>query len=215
MNALIAIANTFTVKPLNKMRSVAAAIAIAAAVTLITRTGMTATEDQVSWFAAFWIDIRFFTIWTNLLVGGVSGAIALGYNVPHWLSAGTALSIGLVAGVYHALLAAGRALVGLDWVIDGMLHTVVPLAFIVLWIFALPKADLRWGNLLIWSAYPTLYSAYAIVRGAIDGTYPYFFLNPAELGFVGVAAWVGTLALVFVGAGALIISGARWALSRA
>lgn len=81
---------------------------------------------------ALWIDYRFFTIWANTLVGLVCAAIALGRVPPHWLTAGPALAIALVAGVYHALLAEGRNLTCLDLVVDAMLHSVVPAGFIFL-----------------------------------------------------------------------------------
>ena len=64
-------------------------------------------------------------------------------------------------------------------------------------------------------AYPTVYSIYAIGRGMVDGTYPYFFLNISELGFGGVAIWVAGLAGVFLVAGAVIIFAVKALSSRA
>jgi hypothetical protein len=183
-----------------------AVIALAVVVTLVVRIGMTMQENDASVLAAVWIDYRFFTIWTNTFVGLVCGAIALGRVPPHWLTAGPALAIALVAGVYHALLAEGRNLTGLDLVVDTMMHTAIPAAFIALWIFALPKGRLAWRDLLIWSAYPILYSVYAIARGAADGVYPYFFLDVGQLGFGGVGLWVAGLAAVFLFGGAIMVA---------
>ena len=194
---------------MSKTRAVAAIIALAVAVTLAVRLNMTVQENGASILGAAWIDYRFFTIWTNTLVGIVAVGIAMGRAVPQWLTAGSALAIALVAGVYHALLAQGRNLVGLDLAVDTMVHTVIPAAFIGLWLFALPKGRLAWRDLLIWAAYPIVYSVYAILRGAFDGVYPYFFLNVAELGAGGVALWVAGLALVFLTAGVGVILGAR------
>jgi len=125
-NARIAIANTCMSITQNKVRAVAGLLAAAVWVTLVARLWLTATEDNLSYLAAAWHDLRYFTIWTNTLIGAVCTALALGWRVPQWMCAGMALSIALVAGVYHALLAAGRNLVGLDWAIDLMLHTVIP-----------------------------------------------------------------------------------------
>lgn len=173
------------------------------------------TEHDTHVLGAAWIDYRFFTIWTNTLIGVVCAMLAFGRQVPQWLTAGCALAIALVAGVYHALLAEGRNLVGLDFAVDAMLHTVIPVAFIALWMLVLPKDRLAWGDLLIWMAYPLIYSIYAIGRGAIDGTYPYFFLDISTLGIGGVAIWVVGLAAVFVVTGAVLMFGVRRVVSRA
>ncbi|MEN8840360.1 MAG: Pr6Pr family membrane protein [Octadecabacter sp.] len=187
------------------LRLFAAGLALAVAVTLIARFGMTMQEKDISALGAVWNDVRYFTIWVNTLIGVASGAIALGRVPPQWLAAGLAMAIALVAGVFHALLAGDVPRVGLDWAVNGMLHTIIPIAFIGLWFFALPKARLAWRDLLIWSAFPIIYSIYAIGRGAVDGVYPYFFLDVGNLGAGGVALWVAGLALIFIGAGAALI----------
>lgn len=197
------------------MRIFAGILAVAVIVTLMTRLNMTASENATSFLGAVWIDYRFFTIWTNTVIAAVCVGLAFGRTVPQWLSAGSALSIALVAGVYHALLAQGRNLVGLEWGVDVMVHTVIPAAFIGLWMFALAKDRLAWGNLLIWMAYPLIYSIYAIGRGAVDGIYPYFFLDIANLGSGGVAIWVAGLSAVFVMAGTLLMIGVRKTVSHA
>jgi len=191
------------------VRLVATGLALAVAVTLIARFGMTMQENQTSVLGAVWNDFRYFTIWANTLIGLASGAIALGRVPPQWLTAGLTMAIALVAIVFHLLLAGDDPRVGLDFVVNAMLHTIIPVAFIGLWLFALPKGRLMWRDLLIWSAFPIFYSIYAIARGAVDGEYPYFFLDVAEMGAGGVALWVAGLALVFLIAGTILIGCAR------
>lgn len=191
------------------MRLIAAALALGVAVTLIARFGLTMQEKQISSIGAVWNDFRYFTIWTNTLIGVAAGAIALGRVPPQWMTAGLTMAIALVAIVFHVLLAGDVGRVGLDWAVNGMLHTVVPVVFIGLWFLTLPKGQLIWRDLMIWSAFPILYSVYAIARGAVDGEYPYFFLNVTELGAAGVALWVAGLAMVFLVAGTILIACAR------
>jgi hypothetical protein len=57
----------------------------------------------------------------------------------------------------------------------------------------MPHGDLRWRDLKWALAGPAIYLAYALARGAIDGWYAYWFLDPnrqtlAELmlGIIGV-----------------------------
>ena len=194
---------------MQKVRLVPVFLALAVAATLIARFGMTMQENGTSVFGAVWNDFRYFTIWANTLIGLVSGAIALARVPPQWMTAGLAMAIALVACVFHALLAGDDPRAGLDWVVNGMLHTVIPITFIGLWLFAMPKGHLVWPDLMIWSAFPIMYSIYAIARGAVDGVYPYFFLDVAKMGAGGVALWVAGLASIFLIAGAVMIACAR------
>ncbi|MGJ8624733.1 MAG: Pr6Pr family membrane protein [Yoonia sp.] len=189
-------------------RLIAAVLAVFVAATLCLRFWLTMHNHDVSLLPAMWIDFRYFTIWANTLVGLVCGVVALGRVPPQWLTAGPAMAIALVASVYHALLAASRTLDGLDYVADFMVHTIVPVAFIVFWLVMLPKDRLQWRDLTIWAAFPIVYSVYAIARGAGDGIYPYFFLDVANIGVAGVAAWVAGLAAAFllIGAGIIFIA---------
>ncbi len=191
---------------MQKLRLFSAILALAVAATLIARFGMTMQEKEISVSGAVWNDVRYFTIWANTLVGFTSVAIALGRVPPQWLTAGLTMAIALVAIVFHVLLAGDDPRTGLDWVVNGMLHTVIPISFIGLWLFALPKGRLVWRDLVIWSAFPILYSIYAIARGAVDSEYPYFFLDVAVIGASGVALWVAGLALVFLVGGAILIA---------
>ncbi|AKS47272.1 hypothetical protein SAMN05444287_3088 [Octadecabacter temperatus] len=194
---------------MQKLRLFSTILALAVSATLIARFGMTMQEKEISFLGAVWNDFRYFTIWTNMLIGLTSGAIAFGRMPPQWLTAGLTMAIALVAIVFHVLLAGDDPRVGLDWIVNGMLHTVIPIAFIGLWLLALPKGRLVWRDLVIWSAFPILYSIYAIARGAVDGEYPYFFLDVGNLGAAGVALWVAGLALIFLIAGTVLISCAR------
>ena len=191
------------------MRAAAALVALAVFATLATRLSLTAAENDTSVFGAAWIVYRFFTLWANTLVGVVCGWIALGGRPPQWVTAGLVLAITLVASVYHALLAASLDFMGIEKVIDVMLHTVIPLAYVAIWIVLFPKHGLGWAHLVPWAALPILYCLYALVRGALDGVYPYFFLDVGRLGASGVALWVAGLAMLFVAAGVVLITATR------
>ncbi len=191
------------------MRAIAAVIAISVAVTLALRLDVTAANNDTTILGAAWISFRFFTIWTNTALGLVCGWIALGARPPQWMTAGLAMAIGLVAVVYHALLAASQSYEGIEVFIDLMFHTAIPAAFILFWLVLSPKRGLRWRDLLYWAAYPMVYCVYALARAAADGVYPYFFLNLDALGAGGVALWVMGLAGVFMAVGALLIAAVR------
>ncbi|MGJ8610098.1 MAG: Pr6Pr family membrane protein [Octadecabacter sp.] len=186
-------------------RLIAAVLAVCVAATLVLRFWLTMQGHGVSPLGAVWMDYRYFTIWANTLVGLICGAIALGRVPPQWLTAGPAMAIALVASVYHALLAASLNQQGLDKVADVMVHTAIPALYIAFWLFLLPKDRLQWRDLTVWSAFPIVYSVYALARGAADGVYPYFFLDVSNIGAAGVGLWVAGLAAVFLLGGAILI----------
>lgn len=147
----------------------------------------------------------YFTILTNLVVAGVSAAIAGGARLPDWLTAGAALWIGFVAVVYHLMLAHLYDMRGWWAVADAGLHTAVPLLYLALWALLLPKRGLRWRDVLPWAAYPLAYAAQALLRGELTGWYPYPFLDVSRLGLPRVLWNAAELTVLFLACGALMI----------
>lgn len=196
------------------MRFGAGVIGVAALATLITRIFLKMDADDIGLVSAVWELLRYFTIWTNLLIGLFGCWTALGGRAPQWVAACLALSIVVVAGVYHVLLAHLNDFVGIDLVIDHMFHSVIPAAFVVLWLFALPKAQLLFSDMVWFMAYPFIYCVYALGRGAVDATYPYGFLNVTNLGAGGVAVNVAGLVVVFGLGGLALIAIGKMAARR-
>lgn len=191
------------------MRIAAAFIAIAVFVTIAIRIYLKIEATELGLFGALWDIYRFFTVWTNTLVGVICGAIALGVRPAQRATACFALAIAIVGGVYHAVLAKLVNFEGLSWVIDQMVHTVVPIAFVVFWVVMLPKNRLKLTSLAYWLAYPLIYCVYAIGRGMSDGIYPYPFLDVGTLGANAVAVNVVGLLGVFVVGSMLLLGIAR------
>ena len=128
-----------------------------------------------------WRFLGFFTILTNLFAAVVATAVALGLegsigNARARLMAGT--SILMVGLVYSFALRGLWNPVGLQKVADVLLHDTTPLIWLVLWVLTrhpgLAWREIGWALLL-----PFFYVVYAMVRGALDGWYAYWFLNPA------------------------------------
>ncbi|EQD70492.1 conserved hypothetical protein, membrane [mine drainage metagenome] len=112
----------------------------------------------------------YFTVLTNLLV-------ALTLSLPlvwpasragHLLSAadfrtGVAANIALVGLTYSLLLRALWQPQGAQWLADTLLHDAVPLLYLLLWAWVVPRAVLGWSSALRWTLYPL---AYLAVRAA-------------------------------------------------
>ena len=190
-------------------RTAAALLALGVFAAIATRIWLRMDGDGESFGEAVWAMYRFYTIWTNTLIGLACGALALGRRVSPQMFSNLLLSIIVVAAVYHALLAHLNAFTGLDAVVDALLHTVVPVGFGLFWLIFVPKVDLRFADILPWLILPLVYCIYAMARAQVDGVYPYFFLNLDNLGLARTALNIVGLLIAFAGIGALIVLLAR------
>ena len=59
--------------------------------------------------------------------------------------------------------------------------------------------------MIVWLLYPALYLAYALIRGRLEGFYPYPFINVTELGYGKVMTNAAALLVVFMAGGALFV----------
>ena len=128
-----------------------------------------------------WRFLGFFTILTNLGAAAVATALALGRT--QGFGGGrarlmAATSILLVGLVYSVALRALWNPAGLQKVADVALHDATPLLWLVLWPLA-THTRLDWREIGWALLGPFLYVVYAMARGAIEGWYAYWFLNPS------------------------------------
>ena len=158
----------------------------------------------------FWILLRFFTIITNLLVAMFMTAVAMDRRMSPFLIGGLALAISLVGIVYMTLLRGLVHLEGPALLADTLLHYVVPIAMAIYWLVVAPKFGLRWHHPILWSLYPLAYFGYAILRGSIDGRYPYPFMDVTQLGAGQTALNALGLAASSVIAGLLMVAYSRF-----
>ncbi len=148
----------------------------------------------------------FFTILSNLFAAGVfleGGRRQLvGAEPLPDLWRGAAVVYMTVTFVVFAVLLRGlqeELQTNIVWV-DSVLHRVMPVAVMADWLIEPPHGALTFGRALVpWLAPPLLWTAFTLVRGAIDSWYPYPFLDPANGGY-------GTVALYAVGIAALPIA---------
>ena len=188
----------------------AGVLALAVLVTIVTRVWLRIDRYDIGLLETLAFNYRYFTIWTNTLVGLSCAAVMVGWRESAKLQSGLLLSISMVAIVYHVLLAHLRDYQGIDMVIDLMLHTLIPIGFAVYWLVFVDKRELRYPDILPWLILPLLYCIAAMVRAQFDGRYPYHFLNYDDLGLFRTAVNIFGLLVVFSGFGALIV----WAAHR-
>jgi len=149
----------------------------------------------------------YFTVISCTLAAIVYAALLINPNgwagrVP--MRAALALYMVLLAIIFHVLLSGGVR-TGLDIWLNISFHTVLPALVALDWLVFAPKHGLRLIHAFWWLAYPLIYCAVTMLRGAFGDPYPYFFLDPAQGGYGGVAQWVLVLTAAFLVAGVLQI----------
>jgi hypothetical protein len=186
-------------------RIAAALVAVAAWTGLALRFDASLV-DTGSAVAAGWALLRFFTIVANLFVAILFVAVALDPRRPKPATLAAALLAILLVGIVYHLLLAGRAVhVGVAWWADLVMHSVTPSLVPLYWLGFAPKGGLRASDPLRWAVLPLGYFAYALARGAIDGRYPYFFMDVARIGWLAVLGWAALIACCFLVGGALLV----------
>ena len=208
----------------NRYRSFAAAAALlgwlALALQLLLSIQLTIASGQGAW-AGVWTYCGYFTITTNVLVAlaltaaasGPRGALSRFFGRPDVHTA-IAMSIVIVSAIYNLLLRQLWHPQGWQIAADVTLHDVMPALFLLHWSMAVPKAALRWPQVVYWQLYPAAYFAYVLVRGAVDGWYPYPFLDVTTLGYLRVLIDACVVLLLFIVIALLLVALARWQVRR-
>ncbi len=161
--------------------------------------------------AALWSLARYFTYLTNALVVVVLGSAALRGSWPGTsLPAAVTVWIAVTGIVYHVLLAPTNDPQGIKALSDFGLHTAVPIGSLLVWIFYAPKRGLTFWEPLVWTIWPLTYATYALLRGLLDGEFPYFFLDPVNSSITAVIAYIIGLGLSFTLSGSLLVMLARF-----
>ena len=147
----------------------------------------------------------FFTILTNMLVAIFFTSIlfkptsetGISFSSSKTLTAIT-VYITIVGIVYNLILRFLWQPQGLQFVVDELLHTVIPLLCIVFWLVYVSKSTLKWKDAFPWLIYPFVYILFVLIRGAMSGYYPYPFIDVADLGYNKVLVNSGILSLGFL-----------------
>jgi hypothetical protein len=132
----------------------------------------------------------YLTIQSNiafLVVCVVGGIVAVKSTAdPPWLTNlhAVVLSWILVAGIVFAILVqqAGKRGFRLEvpWS-DQVLHFWLPACALLEWIISRGRGRSQWRMISLTVGYPVIWGGITLVRGAVVGWYPYFFLDPDQV----------------------------------
>lgn len=166
-------------------------------------------ENNGSLIGAFTALSRYFTILTNGAVVIVMARMALGRVPGHRSMLALVTAIAMVAMVFHAVLANLQTFSGLGAVTNQGFHTVIPAMTVLWWIAFGGTPGIVWRDLAWVLPWPVAYTAYALVRGAVTGDYPYPFLDVAQIGWPMLGVNVLALAAIFLVVGAVFVGIAK------
>lgn len=132
----------------------------------------------------------FFTILTNIIVAVCVSMLLFGlkrntanfFTRPKNITA-FAIYITAVGAVYNTILRFLWKPAGFQQFVDELLHTFIPVLFIALWLFFIPKVKMAWISILPWLLYPFFYLIYILIRGHFSSFYPYPFIDVNQLGY--------------------------------
>ena len=128
--------------------------------------------------------------------------------------AALATYIFMVSVVYHMLIVPYWNPQGFTWLTATGLNTVMPILYIVDWLFFAEKRPIFYKHLPYWLIYPAVYGVTSIIRGLLTTVYPYPFLNVTELGIGNVLLNMLGLVAVFALVGPIFILVGRLLPSR-
>jgi hypothetical protein len=184
---------------------------------LITQLYLNISSHQVSVPESITRYFSYFTLLTNLIVAVYCTVLWLAPNSRQGIffsrtQTGTAITvyITIVAMIYNIVLRSLWQPQGLQKVLDQLLHTIIPVLFILYWCVFVKKHTLQWKDFLPWLWYPFIYLAFVLIRGTFSGFYPYPFIHVGEIGMqqtlinaVGIGILFMVISLVFIGIGKL------------
>lgn len=165
-----------------------------------------------------WRFYAYFTLLTNTFVTLVMARATLapkaqdGLNAPH-IELMAVTSILFVCIVYNLLLASRWDPQGWQKVADVIVHNAVPVIMLAFWLLRRQRG-LQLRDALFAALWPLGYAAYGLTRGALDGFYPYFFMDPTNASYAQIALNLTGLSLALIVGAFLLVLISR-ALARA
>jgi hypothetical protein len=171
--------------------------------------GLSPIEGTIRFFS-------YFTILTNILVACSLTAVIINaksrlgiFFSGNSVQTAIAVYIFVVGLVYNLILRKLWTPQGLQLIVDNILHSAVPLIYVLYWIAYLPKENLNWKDAVRWLAYPALYFLWVIIFGALTSFYPYPFIDVNAIGYAKMFLHAAVLLIVFLSLALLAVAAGK------
>ena len=183
------------------LRLVASALVLASIATQVIDESIHNDFVAVEYYSYFTIQSSLI----NVVILALSGLVAVRLRAESRLWGvlrASVVSYAVVTAVVYNVLLRGlpdEGYVGVQWP-NEVIHVWMPLFLLLDWLFSPARPVLRMRDVRIVVIYPIAWLAFTLVRGLLDGWFPYPFLEPN-----GPDGWSGVLGYV-LGIAAFIIA---------
>ncbi|WP_366183682.1 Pr6Pr family membrane protein [Flavobacterium ovatum] len=160
----------------------------------------------------------FYTILTNILVACCFSILWLkpenglySFFKNYKIQTAIAVYISVVGLVYNAILRFLWNPTGLQYIVDELLHSIIPVLYLIYWFNYHQKERLNFKPVIKWLIYPLIYLLYILIRGHFSNYYPYPFIDVNILGYnktflnsTFLFGFFGLISILFIGISRLI-----------
>ncbi len=169
--------------------------------------------EQSSIAETLFVYFGYFTVWANTLIALAFTAPLL--NPDRKLSnffmrpavrAALASYTLMTSAVYYMLIVPYWDPQGFTWVTATGLHAVMPILYIIDWLFFAEKRPIFYKHLPYWLIFPAVYGVTIIILGSLTNVYPYTFLDVSLIGIEKVLMNMFGLVAVFAVVGPIFIA---------
>ncbi len=197
------------------------ALAVFRAVTAIVVLAAIVLQVKLNIDSGLFRPLRFFAFFT--ILSNLFGAIVWLWLAARWRRArtrnddllrGAATLYLVVTFVVVVILLSGAELQVADPRVDFVVHKLFPILLVADWLLDPPETDLRMTDVVLWLIFPLIWVAVTLIRGAVDGWYPYPFLDPSNGGARSVAYHVIAILAGFLVIAGIIVALGDWGRDR-
>lgn len=147
--------------------------------------------------------LLYFTNISNMLVAGVSFLLFRDLKRTSFIfqvnTLTSLVSITVSSVVYWLMLAKEENLEGIDVYTNFVVHTSVPVMFIIGWILFMDHKVTYMKTIKYALIFPVGWAVFALVRGVFINWYPYPFMDVRDIGYATALVNMGVVTLFFLG----------------
>jgi hypothetical protein len=167
------------------------------------------TETIIRFFSYFTILVNILVLVSSLFLAlNIKSRLTLFFARPATLTA-IAVYITVVGVIYNVVLASLWKPAGLQLVVDQLLHSAIPLLYVIYWILFVRRYRLEWKAMLPWTIFPIIYCIYTFLRGPVAGFYPYPLLDVSKLGYTQAFINIIGIVVAFLFVSAIFVAATR------